>query len=125
MLAGDESPCRPFHDVQIAVDGAAAKALGILARERWRAATGRLISPPPSMSSRDPWPRSVVPMIRQAEIAIARTMPETEEHDEVREVERLLVDLLNAARRCIYIETQYFTSTVLASVLIIVISGSA
>jgi uncharacterized membrane protein YdjX (TVP38/TMEM64 family) len=44
-------------------------------------------------------------------------MPEGEQHAEIREVEQLLVDLLRAARRSIYIETQYFTSTVLAAVL--------
>jgi phospholipase D1/2 len=112
----DGSPCRPFHDVQIAVDGAAAKALGTLARERWHAATGRRIAASPP-SSHDPWPRSVPPVIHRAEIAIARTIPESDGREEVREVERLLVDLLKAARRCIYIETQYFTSAALASVL--------
>ena len=30
----------PFHDVQACVDGACARALGDLARERWRLATG-------------------------------------------------------------------------------------
>jgi phosphatidylserine/phosphatidylglycerophosphate/cardiolipin synthase-like enzyme/uncharacterized membrane protein YdjX (TVP38/TMEM64 family) len=117
-MVGDDSPCRPFHDVQIAVDGAAAKALGTLARERWRAATGRLIAETPPMPPHDPWPRSAASVIRRVQIAIARTMPESEECDEIREVERLLVDLVKAARRCIYIETQYFTSTVLASVLL-------
>ena len=32
----------PFHDIELAVDGAAAAALGELARERWRRATGRM-----------------------------------------------------------------------------------
>jgi phosphatidylserine/phosphatidylglycerophosphate/cardiolipin synthase-like enzyme/uncharacterized membrane protein YdjX (TVP38/TMEM64 family) len=113
----DDTPCRPFHDVQIAVDGAAATALGILARERWSDATGRRIEGTPAMSSHDPWPRSVPPVIHHTDVAIARTMPASEVHDEAREVERLLVDLLKQARRCIYIETQYFTSTVLAAVL--------
>jgi phosphatidylserine/phosphatidylglycerophosphate/cardiolipin synthase-like enzyme/uncharacterized membrane protein YdjX (TVP38/TMEM64 family) len=116
-LAVDEAPCRPFHDVQIAVDGAAARALGQLARERWTAATGRTISTGRSESSHDPWPASVAPSMRDVEVAVARTFPEWEDRPEVREVERLLVDLLRAARRCIYIETQYFTSTVLAAVL--------
>ena len=118
LLPTDESPCRPFHDVQIMVDGAAATALGRLARERWRAATGRQIPETGPARSPDPWPTSVSPAIRQIEIAIARTMPASEDHPEVREVEGLLVDLLKTARRCIYIETQYFTSTVLAAVLI-------
>jgi phosphatidylserine/phosphatidylglycerophosphate/cardiolipin synthase-like enzyme len=37
----DGKPYRPFHDVQAAVAGPAAAALGDLFRERWRRATGR------------------------------------------------------------------------------------
>ena len=47
----------------------------------------------------------------------ARTMPAAAERPPVREVEQLLMDLFQAARRCIYIETQYFTSKVLVEVL--------
>ena len=36
----DGKPYPPFHDVQMVVDGAAAAALGQLARERWQRATG-------------------------------------------------------------------------------------
>ncbi|HEX2056565.1 MAG TPA: VTT domain-containing protein [Nitrospiraceae bacterium] len=118
LIPTEDRPCRPFHDVQIAVDGAAAKALGRLARDRWQEATGRTIPDKRPKPGHDPWPPSVAPSVQHVNIAIARTMPEWEHHDEVREVERLLVDLLKAARRCIYIETQYFTSRVLAAVLI-------
>ncbi len=38
----DGEPYPPFHDVMIAVDGEAAKALARIARERWRAATGEI-----------------------------------------------------------------------------------
>ena len=118
LIAGDETPCRPFHDVQMAVDGAAAKMLGRLARERWQRATGGVIAEAPSVRSHDPWPGSVAVAMQDVRIAIARTMPESDGRPEIREVERLLVDLLKAARRCIYIETQYFTSKVLAGILI-------
>ena len=73
--------------------------------------------PVPGLLSHDPWPGSVAPAVTDVDIAIARTFPEWEGRSEVREVERLLVDLLNSARRCIYIETQYFTSKILAAVL--------
>ncbi|MEX5218823.1 MAG: VTT domain-containing protein [Nitrospira sp.] len=116
-VLADGAPCRPFHDVQVAVDGAAAAALGRLARERWTAAGGRSPAAGPGSLSHDPWPGSVAPAVKDADIAIARTFPEWEGRSEVREVERLLVDLLNSARRCIYIETQYFTSKILAEVL--------
>lgn len=115
-MLSDDRPCRPFHDVQMVVDGDAAAALGRLARERWEGATGER---PPSDSGRgrDPWPVSVAPDLREIRVAVARTMPATEGRPPVREVERLLIDLLRAARRCVYIETQYFTSKVLVDVL--------
>src|SRR3569832_2150888 len=40
------APARPYHDVQVAVSGAAARALGELARERWRCATGKKLRAP-------------------------------------------------------------------------------
>jgi phosphatidylserine/phosphatidylglycerophosphate/cardiolipin synthase-like enzyme len=42
---------RPLHDVQMAVDGEAAAALGELARERWRRATGRPSAPYTSLGA--------------------------------------------------------------------------
>lgn len=39
-------PYPPFHDLMMAVDGDAARALGELVRERWRRATGDVIVPP-------------------------------------------------------------------------------
>ncbi len=117
QLLTDGGPCRPFHDVQMVVDGAAALALGELARERWQTADGRQLPPAQGAPPHDPWPASVTPDIEQIRIAIARTLPQLDERREVREVEKLLVDLFTVARRCIYIETQYFTSTILASVL--------
>ena len=117
-LFTDDAACRPFHDVQMAVDGAAAAALGRLARERWKAAGGRKSAPAPGALPHDPWPGSVIPTMEQVEVAIARTFPEWEDRSGIREVEALLVDLLQIARRCIYIETQYFTSKILAAVLV-------
>ena len=38
---------RPMHDVQVAVDGATAAALGDLVRARWLAATGAKLAHPP------------------------------------------------------------------------------
>jgi phospholipase D1/2 len=116
-MLSDGASCRPFHDVQMLVDGDAAAALGRLARARWEAATGEQPPAPPSDRVNDPWPVSVAPDLREIQVAIARTMPAAADQPPVREVERLLIDLLQAARRCIYIETQYFTSKVLAETL--------
>ncbi len=102
-------PYGPFHDVQMAVDGAAAAALGTLVRGRWRRATGRRLAAPPPPTA-DPWPRTLAPDLHDVEIAIARTQPKWNGQDEVREVETLFVDAIAAARRFLYIENQYLTS---------------
>ncbi len=107
-------PYAPFHDVQIAVDGDVAAALGWLARERWWRATGQRLragssrARPPHTS--DPWPPALVPDLRDVSVAIARTEPAFAERVEIREVEALFLDAIAAARRVIYIENQYLTS---------------
>lgn len=101
-------PYEPFHDVQIAVDGEAAAALGVLARERWRRATGEGLRP--TQAEVDPWPESLEPALREVRVAIARTQPSHAGDPEVREVEALYEESIAAARRWIYIENQYLTS---------------
>lgn len=104
----DGKPYAPFHDVMLAVDDEAAKALGAIVRERWQTATGKQLAP---VSVRqDPWPDGVEPDFRDVDIAVSRTMPGTESRPEVREVEALFLDMISRARRHIYIENQYFTS---------------
>jgi phospholipase D1/2 len=102
------TPYPPFHDMAMMVEGEAAKALGDLARERWRRATGEEIPVPAQLS--DPWPSKIEPQIRNAEVAIARTVPPSDSEGGVREVEALYLDMITSARRSIYIENQYFTA---------------
>jgi phosphatidylserine/phosphatidylglycerophosphate/cardiolipin synthase-like enzyme/membrane protein DedA with SNARE-associated domain len=107
----------PFHDVQMMVDGAAAAALGELARERWRRATGRAIRAKEPDAEHDPWPVDLRPDVTDVDVAIARTEPRYADHDEVQEVRRLYVDAIAAARRMIYFENQYFTSAAVGEAL--------
>ena len=51
----------PFHDIQLLVDGPAARALAELVRERWFRRTGQRI--PPTPVDTDPWPGAVQPDI--------------------------------------------------------------
>jgi len=104
-----------FHDAQIAVDGAAARALSALARERWRHATGESLGPLPAR--RDAWPASLVPDARDCTVAIARTVPPFGGRRGVREVEALWLDSIARARRSLYIESQYFTAPCVAEAL--------
>jgi phospholipase D1/2 len=103
-----DKPYPPFHDVMIAVDGDAARNLAELARERWRLATGHRLKPVGAQS--DPWPSELEPDIAEVDVGIARTLPPRGEFPAVREVEKLYLDMIAAARRTIYIENQYFTA---------------
>jgi phospholipase D1/2 len=109
-------PYRPVHDIQMAVDGEAAAALGELVRERWRRATGRQVGTI-HQSHSAPWPHFLTPDLENVPVAISRTHPAYNGHLEVREVEALYLDAIAAAQRSIYIETQYFTSTALGRAL--------
>jgi phosphatidylserine/phosphatidylglycerophosphate/cardiolipin synthase-like enzyme/uncharacterized membrane protein YdjX (TVP38/TMEM64 family) len=106
---------RPNHDVQAIVDGAAARALGELCRDRWTRATGkRAVEPAPRP---DPWPTGLAPEIEHLDVAIARTDPGWVNGQPVEEIRRLYVDAIAAARRSLYLENQYFSSSVVGAAL--------
>jgi phospholipase D1/2 len=102
----------PWHDATMAVDGAAALALGDLARLRWEAATGKRLAS--SGGGGDAWPDELEPAFHDVEIAIARTRGRHGRWSQVREIEALFADLVASARRFVYIETQYFASRLVA-----------
>ena len=104
----DGKTYRPFHDMQMMVDGEAAEALAELARERWQAAACETLDP--SGGDGDPWPDDVDADFRAVEIGIARTLPAFNGRQAVREVEELYVRSIAAAETAIYIENQFLTS---------------
>jgi phospholipase D1/2 len=101
-------PYRPFHDVQMMVDGAAAQELAELLRGRWSCAACEDL-PRASVDS-DPWPEQVEPYFTDVDIGIARTQPRYEEQSQLRQVERLFLDSIDAAERTIYFENQFLTA---------------
>ena len=107
-------PYRPFHDVQMVVDGAAARALADIAHDRWARVTGEQIAVRPEGA---PWP-DVAPDFTDVAIAIARTLPEYEDQQEVREVEALFCDMIASAEQTIYIENQFLTCSGIAKALV-------
>ncbi|MGQ9365664.1 phospholipase D-like domain-containing protein [Azospirillum sp. ST 5-10] len=111
----DGTPYGPFHDVAAMVDGEAAQAVGELARRRWRRAGGRRLAPVPPC--RVPWPDGVPVDLRDVDVAIARTEPDYDGHPRIDEIERLYVAALSAARRTIYLESQYLSSRAIREVL--------
>ena len=100
----------PFHDVQMMVDGEAAKALGQLARQRWHRLCGELPLEVDQEKVADLWPASVKPDFKNISVAISRTLPQYKDQDEIHEVEMLYLDSIAKARKSIYIENQYVSS---------------
>jgi phosphatidylserine/phosphatidylglycerophosphate/cardiolipin synthase-like enzyme/uncharacterized membrane protein YdjX (TVP38/TMEM64 family) len=120
----------PMHDVQVAVDGEAAFALGQLARERWQAATGERLMPVAARGPRfwqrrrgtladvDAWPPGAHVDFQDLSVGIVRTRHEgVAERGGVREVLELNRAAIAAARHCIFIENQYLTSAAIGDAL--------
>jgi phosphatidylserine/phosphatidylglycerophosphate/cardiolipin synthase-like enzyme len=105
----------PRHDVELAVDGAAAAALGDLCRERWRRATGAQLEAVSIPA--DAWPEDLRPDFVDLPVGISRTEPAVGSRPEVLENETLYIGAIAAARRWIYLESQYFTSSLIGRAL--------
>ncbi|PWK35017.1 VTT domain-containing protein [Cupriavidus plantarum] len=115
----DGKPYAPFHDVQCVFDGDAAAAMGDLAAERWRNATGRRPRTPGEADRRleDAWPLSVTPDITDVRLGISRTEPPRDDSPGVSEIRALHLDAIAAAKDNLYLENQYFSSTLIADAL--------
>jgi len=108
-------PYGPWHDATMAVSGEAARALGELARARWRAATGEKLAP--VRDGVEIWPDHLTPDLADVDVGIARTQPAFRGEAEIREIEALYLRAIASARRSIYIETQYFASQRIADAI--------
>ncbi|WP_045388212.1 phospholipase D-like domain-containing protein [Falsirhodobacter sp. alg1] len=105
----------PWHDCAAMCDADAARALGQVARRRWKRATGEDL---PAIKGKPlEWPSIIKPLFGPAEIAIARSRPKMEGQDPIREIEALYIDMIATARHVIYAESQYFASRRIASAL--------
>ncbi|WP_429230367.1 VTT domain-containing protein [Inquilinus ginsengisoli] len=105
-------PYPPFHDVQMAVDGPAARALGDLARWRWERSSCEAL---PAIAARSvPWPDGLEADFSDVAVGISRTLPLYPGEGEVREIEALYEDMIDAAQETIYIENQFLTCTRIA-----------
>lgn len=104
------------HEVMALVDGPAAAALAELFRRRWRRCTGEALEPPPPEPP-TAWPSSVEPLFGPVLVGLSRTEPAWRAAPEVSECEALHLAGIAAARSCIYMENQYFTSELMARAL--------
>lgn len=98
----------PWHDATTALEGPVAKALGELARDRWKIAGGKPIAAP--HGDGDSWPDSLKPDFTDVDVAIARTVPKMDDQEGIHEIEALYLALIASAKRSIYAESQYFAS---------------
>ncbi|RJE80713.1 phospholipase [Paracoccus sp. JM45] len=105
----------PWHDATSAFDGPAARAMGDLARDRWRIASGKELQPVDATT--DCWPEGLSPTFRDVDVAIARTRPDIPEVEPSFEIEQMYLDLIASAKRRIYAESQYFASRKVAQAI--------
>jgi phosphatidylserine/phosphatidylglycerophosphate/cardiolipin synthase-like enzyme len=105
----------PVHDLQMALEGEAAQALGELARARWQVAMDEAL--PTGAASSDAWPQDLQPDFEHVPVAISRTAPGWGGTPRVHELARLTVDAIAAAERTIYIEAQYLSSSLVRRAL--------
>ena len=109
-------PFKPWHDATTALQGPVAGALGQLCRERWHRAGGKKIGP--IEVECDYWPDSLPVQFTDADVAIARTLPDMPDYPPVHEIEQLFVDQIASANRFIYAESQYFASRRIAEAIV-------
>jgi phospholipase D1/2 len=123
-------PYKPFHDIQVALEGPVVAPLERLFLDGWRLATGLDLSaahldpdaPPPSLpalreGSGPPSKLSEHGVPVSAEkVAISRT-EWTPAGTVIGEIQAMFERAILAAERLIYIETQYFTSKALSEAL--------
>ncbi|TAA53187.1 phospholipase [Shinella sp. JR1-6] len=108
-------PYEPVHDMQVALEGDAARLAGDIARRRWLFATD--VTVPAVASQTQICLKGTTDMMTNVEVAFARTEPAVRGHAAVTEAMDLTVAALKAARRHIYIESQYFASNRVCDVL--------
>jgi phosphatidylserine/phosphatidylglycerophosphate/cardiolipin synthase-like enzyme len=108
-------PYEPVHDMQVALEGEAATLAGDIARRRWLFATDEVVA----AAETNPGVRldGLVADMTQAAVAFARTEPAIRGRDGCTEAADLTIAALSAARRHIYIESQYFASKKVCDVL--------
>jgi phospholipase D1/2 len=109
---------QPYHEVQVALSGEAARSMVDLFVERWQGATGERLDPNELVAATRFDDLAVTLPMPPARIGIARTVPAYESRPAVREVASLFVGAVSRAERLIYIESQYLTSSAFRDALV-------
>ncbi len=100
---------KPFHDLEMMVQGPVVKVLFEMWQQRWHQATGKTLEP---LEIQDPtaWPKDVEVEATGVRVGVARTLPAYLGREPVREIEKLHVEVIRGAKRYLYFENQYYTS---------------
>lgn len=125
-LSPDGTPYPAVHDVALAVEGEAARAVGIHVRERWRLAIGEILEPPnirtdawPAHLDQQPVSDALAPVVSgPATVGLSRTIAPHNGRAGAYEVLALYLRAIAQAKRFIYIENQYLSSQAIADALI-------
>jgi phosphatidylserine/phosphatidylglycerophosphate/cardiolipin synthase-like enzyme len=107
----------PVHDVQMAVDGDAARAVADYVRERWNYVIGETVMPTAGEATGGTWPDDLTADFSDVDVAISRTLAPYDGRAGIYESAWLIHDALRAAKKLIVIEAQYVTSRSIARVL--------
>lgn len=105
----------PWHDAAMVVQGDIARALSEYAEQHWHNAGGT--RPKAVTASVDCWPKGLDADFSDCPIAVARTLAEMDDQPGVREIENLSLDLIAAAKKFVYAESQYFASARIAAAI--------
>ncbi len=117
---------QPYHEVQVAITGQAARSMVDLFVWRWYGATGEKLDPAELIAedeasntlTRPSLDFPVTLPMAPARIGLSRTIPEVTGRPQVSEVAELYVRAIENAERFIYIESQYLTSCAVRDALI-------
>jgi phospholipase D1/2 len=103
---------QPFHDVHTLFDGAAARSIGLLVRERWQRTCGRrfAIRSHRAANGGDPWPLTCKVDLEDIDLAVSLTEPACAVRPGVRQIRQQYLDAITRAKRSIYIQNQYLTA---------------
>ena len=109
----------PWHDATTCLSGEAARALGEVARRRWKLATDETLDPPDenTATENDPWPDELEVGFRDISIGIARTAPEYEGRSQIVEIETAKLAIIGSVKKTLYVESQYFASRRIAEAM--------
>lgn len=105
-------PHAPRHEVMMMLEGAPARVLADVCRDRWERGTGERVGPLPGPYA-DCWPASVQAEFGKVRVGVARTDPARN----AREAEAMTLHGIAHAERSIYLENQYVAGPAIADAL--------